>query len=197
MGALVMNMDTIRADTGACVLFIHHSGKDQTKGARGWSGLRGAIDTEIEVVADKQAGTATATMVKQREMKKGGAFGFRLETVVLGQNRHGEDVTTCVVEPTEPAMSRSSKNKEPRLSDDQVAALRVLQDVVAQHGQSGHAGVPLDLLSVPEDWWRDRFYERCKIGAPQDTKKKAFQRASDRLQRLGKAAADKGRVWLP
>ena len=194
MGALVMNMDTIRAETGACVMFIHHSGKDQTKGARGWSGLRAAIDTEIEMAADEAAGTSTATVVKQREMKKGDAFSFRLETVVLGQNRHGEDVTTCVVEQTE---QRLPSSKKIRLSDDQTSALRVLQDVIALYGERGHTGVPLDFLSVPEGWWRDRFYERCKIGSSQDTKKKAYQRIADKLQRLGKVAADGGRVWLP
>jgi hypothetical protein len=35
MGALIGNADRIRYDTGACVLFIHHTGKDATKGSRG------------------------------------------------------------------------------------------------------------------------------------------------------------------
>ncbi len=51
MGALVRCMDLIRQETGACVLFVHHSGKDAAKGARGHSLLRAAIDTEIEVKA--------------------------------------------------------------------------------------------------------------------------------------------------
>jgi hypothetical protein len=192
MGALVKNMDAIRTETAACVLFIHHSGKDAAKGARGWSGLRGAIDTEIEVVADEGSGIATATVEKQREMRKGDAFAFRLETVVLGQNRHGEDVTTCVVEPAEglpPA-------KGPRLSGDQLAALRVLEAEIVDRGQSGQAGTPPGTVSVPEDLWRERFYLRCKPGASQDTKKRAFRRAADVLQQLGKVAADAGRVWL-
>ena len=146
MGALVQNMDAIRAETGACVLFIHHTGKDQARGARGWSGLRAAIDTEIEVVADERAGIATATVVKQRDMPKGSAFGFRLETVVLGRNRHGEDVTTCVVEPTGLDASRPAKGA--RLSGDQVAALRVLQDAIAEHGRNGTPRRPA-LASCP------------------------------------------------
>jgi hypothetical protein len=98
MGALVMNMDRIRSETGACVLFVHHSGKDAAKGARGHSCLRAAIDSEFELVADEETGARSAAVVKQRDLPKGAVFEFRLEQVTLGQNPHGEDVTTCLVE---------------------------------------------------------------------------------------------------
>lgn len=192
MGALVRNMDTIRAATGACVLFIHHSGKDTTKGARGWSGLRAAIDTEIEVVADEATGIATATVTKQRDMKKGGSFGFRLQTVVLGRNRHGEDVTTCTVEAVDSSLSRPARRPLPA---QQAAALQVLQDAVAEHGEAGHADVPSGVLSVPKECWRERFYEQMS-DASQDTRKRAFSRAVDGLQDGAKVAASAGRVWL-
>ena len=111
MGALVRNMDAIREATGAALLFVHHSGKDAAKGARGHSLLRAAIDTEIEVKADETTGSKTATAVKQREMKKGDVFGFRLETKLLGRNQHGEDVTTCIVEPEEVRRPTTSGQK--------------------------------------------------------------------------------------
>jgi hypothetical protein len=187
-------MDLIRQETGACILFVHHCGKDQAKGARGHSSLRAAVDTEIEVRASEDGDLKTATIVKQREMKKGDVFGFTLETVELGKNQYGEPVTTCVVKPDTEGKAQAQGQ---RLSDDQTAALKVLHDVMAQHGAAGHAGAPPDVPSVPEGWWRDRFYERCKIGASQDTKKRAFRRAVDGLQRAGKVAADAGRVWLP
>jgi KaiC/GvpD/RAD55 family RecA-like ATPase len=101
MGALVRNMDTVREQTGACVLAIHHSGKDISKGARGHSLLRAALDTEIEVRADDATGIRTATVVKQREMAKGDTFTFTLRSHLVGKNRHGEDVTTATVQPSE------------------------------------------------------------------------------------------------
>ena len=97
MGALVKNMDRIRAETGACVLFVHHSGKDQAKGARGHSLLRAALDTEIEVKVDHDTEVRTATVEKQRDMPRGAAFAFGLETIEMGVNQHGEKVTTCLV----------------------------------------------------------------------------------------------------
>lgn len=99
MGALVRNMDLVRQETGAAVLFVHHSGKDAARGARGHNIVLGAIDTEIEVVSDEDSGLRTATVSKQRDLPKGAVFGFQLEMVTVGQNQHGEDVTTCLVEP--------------------------------------------------------------------------------------------------
>jgi hypothetical protein len=50
MGALVTNGTRIQQETGAMVCWVHHSGKDQARGARGHSLLRAATDTEIEVI---------------------------------------------------------------------------------------------------------------------------------------------------
>jgi len=193
MGALVRNMDRIRAETGACVLFIHHSGKDQAKGARGWSGLRAAIDTEIEVRADEETGAASATAVKQREMAKGQVFRFRLDVITLGQNRHGEPVTTCVVRPVDESLL---PEKRPRLSDDQRVAFEILAGIINQHGEPGHSGAPPDRHSVPEDWWRQRYYERSKPGADQATKQRAFRRAADALVARKLVGINIGRVWV-
>lgn len=49
MSVVVAAADHIKRATGACVLIIHHSGKDVAQGARGHSSLLGAIDTELEV----------------------------------------------------------------------------------------------------------------------------------------------------
>ena len=52
MGVVVEHLDRIRRATAACVLSIHHTGKDTTSGARGSSALRAAMDTELEVRPD-------------------------------------------------------------------------------------------------------------------------------------------------
>lgn len=194
MGALVTNMDTIRDKTGAMVVFIHHSGKDQAKGARGHSSLRAAIDTEIEVEADGDA--RRATVVKQREMRKGDVFPFTLEVVEIGENRHGEVVTTCIVKSTQdgtqPARRASVKGHAAR-------ALEALHDVLATSGQTGWAGTPHGIPSVPDGWWRERFYDRTvsdgKDDLSQNGKRMAFNRAATELQEKRLIGVNKGRVW--
>lgn len=69
----------MHAATGALVLLVHHSGKDLSRGARGWSGIKAAMDTEIEVV-EFGDDTRAARITKQRDGESGTAFGFRLQS---------------------------------------------------------------------------------------------------------------------
>lgn len=194
MGALVVNMDRIRAQTGASTLFVHHSGKDAAKGARGHSLLRAAIDTEIEVVDTE--GARTATVVKQRDLKKGDTHQFTLDVIEIGTNRHGEPVTTCLVKFSDGGAYAGASLHHHRLPQSQQRALEVLADLVAAEGRSGHAGTPAGIPSVPEKWWRERFYDRAMPGAEQKTKEKAFRRAADALVTSHFAGMSAGRVWV-
>lgn len=192
MGALVRSMDAIRDETGAAVLFVHHSGKDQARGARGHSLLRAAIDTEVEIKDCE--GERTATTVKQRDLPAGDVFGFSLAPFEVGKDRFGTPVTTCIVEH---GAARQASAPKQALSGDPKRAMEILTDLIAESGQAGLAGVPEGLLSVSEGRWREQFYERAKPGAEEKTKQKAFRRAADALlgsHRIGMGAK---RVWLP
>jgi len=104
MSRLVAAGDRIRKDTGAHVAFIHHTGKDASKGARGHSSLKGAIDTEIEVTYNKSTGIRTLEITKQRDLStEGMKLMARFVRIELGLNRWGKPITGCVVEPVEPA----------------------------------------------------------------------------------------------
>jgi hypothetical protein len=191
MGALVRNMDAIRAATGACVLFVHHSGKDQARGARGHSLLRAAIDTEIEVVADDATGARTARVVKQRDLQKGAVHGFTLRVIDLGKNEYGEMVTSCLVDGSAAVGVKKLPGGHAK------RAYEVLVEALAAEGVSGHSGIPEGFLSVREKQWRDWFYERAMPGAEAKTKEKAFRRASDQLLAGRFVAMASGRIWRP
>jgi len=97
MGRVVQRFDRIRTACGAHFLLIHHSGKAVAAGSRGWSGIRAAIDTEIEVT-DSPSGRC-AEITKQRDLaSKGERIGFRLNVVQLGMSKWGSPVTSCVVQ---------------------------------------------------------------------------------------------------
>lgn len=196
MGALVTCMDKLRHATGSAVLFVHHSGKDQAKGARGHTLLTAAIDTEIEVVVDEGGGGSTATVVKQREMRKGDAFSFTLKVVELGVNQHGEPVTTCVVDHGGDHTAGAVPGRR-RLTGHNKRALEILADLVATSGKEGDSGVPVGCLSVPEKWWRDRFFDRAMPGAEDEAKRKGFRRAADLLIEARFVGMANRRVWLP
>jgi len=96
VAAVVRSPEIIRDRTGAHVMFIHHSGKDVARGARGHSSLRAAVDTEIELSRGED-GTRLARTTKQRDMPGGAEHEFTLEEVVLGRDSDGDPVTSCVI----------------------------------------------------------------------------------------------------
>jgi hypothetical protein len=83
--------------TGALVLLIHHTGKDETRGARGWSGIKAAMQTELLV--SEQNGVKFMEVTKQRDAEAGEPVPFRLVPVTIGMD--GE--TSCVVELLDPS----------------------------------------------------------------------------------------------
>lgn len=95
MGPVMARFEQVCISTGAAMMIIHHNGKDAARGARGWSGIRAHIDTEIEVV--EKDGVRSASITKQRELPgKGDSIYFKLEIVEMGFSKFGAISTTCV-----------------------------------------------------------------------------------------------------
>lgn len=90
MGAFIAAVDELRAALGSHVLSIHHTGKDQSKGARGHSSLRAAMDSELRV-AD-----GVVTVTKARDSERAQAMPFKLHVVHLGMDADGDPITSCV-----------------------------------------------------------------------------------------------------
>ena len=110
MGLVIRRFDRIRTECGAHFMLIHHSGKNAAAGSRGWSGVRAAVDTEIEVT-DSPSGRC-AEITKQRDLSsKGQRIGFRLAVVPLGETKWGAPAASCVVEPTEAPQKATGKRK--------------------------------------------------------------------------------------
>jgi len=99
MAKILAACRALHAASRALILLIHHSGKDASKGARGWSGLRAAMQTEIEM--DQLAnGERIAKIAKQRDGEQDIEFPFRLLSVDL-PDVDGVSQTSCVVESEE------------------------------------------------------------------------------------------------
>lgn len=69
VGMAVENAERLRRASGACVLIVHHSGKDTTLGARGSSALRAAVATEIE--CSHADGVTILRQTKQKDHEAG------------------------------------------------------------------------------------------------------------------------------
>lgn len=121
MGLVVRRFDRIRTECKAHFLLIHHSGKTVAAGARGWSGIRAAVDTEIEIT-DSPAGKC-CEITKQRDLPtKGERIGFRLDVVTLGITKWGAAATSCVVVAADAPVKQNAK----RMSECDGAVLEFL-----------------------------------------------------------------------
>lgn len=129
MGLVVARIDRIRNACGAHFMLIHHSGKNAAAGARGWNGVRAAVDVELEVT-DHAAGRC-AEVTKNRDLgSKGERIGFTLAVVEAGMTKWGEMASTCVVAPAA-ASERGSGTKRgtgPKLGKVETTVMAFLRE---------------------------------------------------------------------
>lgn len=195
MGAFVKGADTVRTATGSAVLAIHHAGKDVSKGARGHSSLRAAVDTELLV--EGQADPRTVTCTKQRDLERAPAFTFELEVQVIGHNRKGKPVTSCLVR-----TSDMVTNARSTLSAQQKLAFDCLREALKEDGEAPPTSlihgtkmvVPSRVLAITK--WRDVLRRRDIVDGGDDAFRKAFQRSQQKLQEQKLIYILDGYVWL-
>lgn len=95
MNDLLESCRRIWRETGASVLLIHHSGKDSDKGARGWSGLRAAVQGELRLLNDD--GTRPLAVTKNRDGTEGELSLVTMRGHLVGKDADGEEVRSAAV----------------------------------------------------------------------------------------------------
>lgn len=130
MGRVIAHCKGLQRALGCMVVLIHHAGKDSTKGARGWSGLRAAADVELEVVRGNPLRALYVT--KQKDGEDGLVFGFRLKPVLLGTDEDGDAITSCVVDHTD---EDPRETKGEKLGGVQAIVMQAYQDLAGTAGR--------------------------------------------------------------
>jgi hypothetical protein len=169
MGAVIDSVKHIVEKTGAHVSIVHHAGKDTTKGARGWSGLKAAVDAELEI----RDGVLRVT--KMRDGEKGGEYGFHLEPVVLGEDSDGDERFSCVVN-----WSQKVRAGLAPPSPAEKAYIEALQTAQAKTGR----------LSVVDKDVEEGFNAARVAAGENPAKRSNINRARDGLIKKGYVATD-------
>lgn len=182
MTALIGNCDQIRSQTGAHVSVVHHSGKDEARGARGHSSLRAATDTEIEIKRDPALTRSSVRIAKQRDLEAGDPFEFTLHSVYLGDNARKKPVTSCVV--LEAAETAIVARQPSELSPKEAEALSCLWEVLNLFGYETD-GVS---VHVSLDHWKTRLRGNGTIDRNND------DMARTQFNRIKKALDAKGKI---
>jgi hypothetical protein len=113
MGLALKNARGLREATGAMCLLIHHAGKDASKGARGWSGIKAAADVEIEISREEESPVRQMRTSKMKDGDDNLRWGFKLDIVDVGIDGDGDVITSCIVIETDaPAAAASDKDRK-------------------------------------------------------------------------------------
>lgn len=154
IGAFVANLDALRHRWRATVLVVHHSGKDSTRGARGSTALRGAVDAEYRVTKDP-AGTVTLEATKMKDADTPERRAFRLAPVALPLvDEDGAPVWSCTLEPTE---ARTGPPKRPRRGSHAGRVLEILEKLASfpDDGETGEAGCRVAVETLRQELERE------------------------------------------
>ena len=95
VGLALGNARALEIATGATIIMVDHTGKDASKGVRGWSGKFAAADAALEVLKYEN-GAREMRITKMKDGDDGLKWGFRLEMIVVGVDADGDPITSCV-----------------------------------------------------------------------------------------------------
>lgn len=125
MGRALAHCKLLHQVTGAMVLLVAHTGKDPSKGMRGWSGVKGALD--VEIYAERAGDYRSATITKMKDGSgEGEQHGFKLTTVTLGTDSDGDPETSCVLHHTA-MVPKSQRKAEPKGTVEKVVLRKAIE----------------------------------------------------------------------
>jgi len=159
MGRVIAVCKRIQEKTNGLVILLHHTGKDSARGMRGHSSLIGALDAAIEVVGGSDGAPRQWIARKVKDGESGKAFPFNLRRVVLGYDNDGDEISSCVIEPTDEACKAVRSARIPS-GGNQRLVWDALGDLLKHSKHFGMAGSPPTRpclqLSAAIDQLRDR-----------------------------------------
>lgn len=174
MGRYVDAVDRIKRATGACVLTVHHLGRNGTN-ARGASAIDGAQDAELRV---RKAGTYVIELVmdKQKDQAEAEPVKIRLKRSEGGTDSGtGRDLSSLVLDHAVMGLGEA----EGPVIDVGALRARVLYGVIRDEFNPGEGGTRAEIRAL--------FMGRDEIARIEnkDTRGKAWTRSWSLLIQLG------------
>ncbi len=105
-GAVFANVQRVKNATGVHVALIGHTGKDESRGARGSNALLGDVDLMVTISGEE---IKTATVTKANDAPEGPLFSFKSEVHDFGTDEDGDPISVNVV--SDEVVSAQSQTK--------------------------------------------------------------------------------------
>lgn len=146
------NIAELKNETNIHVAFAAHTGKDVSRGTRGSNAQPGDFDMEVTISGDA---VRTAVATKRNDGPEGPLFSFGSELYDFGTDEDGDPITVNIVSSEEVSVQSAPKGREPKLTENQEAMLRLLRDAGLQglsgddwNGKARDAGIGVNRRST-------------------------------------------------
>jgi AAA domain len=194
MTAYIKAADALRDAFGCAVIIIHHCGVNESR-PRGHTSLTGAVEAQLAVKRDA-SGNVIVKVEYMKDGPEGAEIVSQLELVPLGTDDDGDPIDSCVVVSVKADTATSNAAK---VSGQAKVALDALYEALAECGEVPPASSHIPPRTRTTTLVRWRQYCEAKTIAETDepdSKRKAFVRASKKLQGLKIIGVWNDRVWV-
>jgi len=186
MAEMISIFRDLQLRLGGVVLLIHHSGKDASRGMRGWSGLHAAMDFVIECQRDKelQSHEAAFVLTKVKDGTSGVSTKFAMHVVQIGIDEDGDYMSSLVVAPPQAEAGGDADNPFKTKADE--ATIATEDDAFVDQW------IRDEVLSgkKPTGRWLDA--QRVHLAGRRNLTQKRLRDAVDRLKGVGRLVLTEG-----
>ncbi|MGD9577679.1 MAG: AAA family ATPase, partial [Syntrophorhabdus sp.] len=142
MGKIVIATDAIAQMTGAQIIVVHHTGKDESRGPRGSISLEGATDTMFKTELVQKSHIVSLVCERQKDNEKMETMNFIMNIVDTGHiDVEGNEVTSLVPELTKIKLKSANnkggeeKKKEASLKGANLIGLKAFREALSECGE--------------------------------------------------------------
>jgi AAA domain len=173
------HMRLVQQETGVHVAYVGHTGKDESRGARGSNSHLGDVDVIVQLSGDL---VKSAIVTKANDQPEGPLTTFALEPFEFGHDEDGDPITTAIVSDVVPDKEARASRKRP-LTDRQKVALDALTEALITFGTEapGSFEMARDVRVVDADKWRDELFRRGVLDRAAANPRKEFFRLREAL----------------
>lgn len=156
MGVFIEAVEAIRRATAACVLVVHHIGRNGTA-ARGSSAIDGAQSTELRVVRSGKDLVCRIHQDKQKDASDAEIIELSLHRVEMGIDAEtGRDLSSLVLDPIR-VVSVGEADEEALREAATLDAAGKLTKTLMNHFSTGLGGTKAEILNVfVQEWGMDK-----------------------------------------
>ncbi len=195
MGRIIDAAKELQSRCGGLVLLVHHSGKDASRGLRGHSSLKAALDACIEV--EKLGNGREWRIEKAKDGSDEAAHRFDLLPVEVGRHDDGEPITSCVV--VADNGPRQVRRPVAPKSGNQRVVWDALADLLKNMGEARPENAPPTLPEGKRAVSLDAAIGTIRERLTCDNKRKTerTEQALTALHARGLVRVEAGCVWIP